>query len=236
MSSAPFRFKQFQVRQNQAAMKVGVDGVLLGAWAQITEGHRVLDVGTGTGLIALMAAQRSPEAEIRAIEIQAEAAQEAQQNFGSSPFSNRLDVLHIALQDFRPENVFDHILCNPPFFKATSLAPDEGRSIARQGVSLSINELMEHTARLASEAGQLHMVFPFDRREEVLEAALVFDWHLIRRMDVRPRLDKPKHRVLLSFGRKAQNILLEELYIETSERHHYSSDYIGLTKDFYLKM
>ena len=149
----PFIFKQFKIQQDNTAMKVGTDGVLLGAWADSENATNILDIGTGTGLIALMLAQRNLKANITAIEIDEQASLQASENFNNSPWEIRLSIKNLKLQDFVVEEKFDLIVSNPPFFNNTFQANSSERNIARQTETLSFNELLKNTASLLSENG-----------------------------------------------------------------------------------
>ena len=155
-----FRFKQFAVRQDRCPMKVGTDGVLLGAWAEVRPGdRRMLDVGTGTGLIALMLAQRSA-AWITAVDIDVECATQAAENFAASPWADRLDAVSVAVQRYDPVEKFDLIVSNPPYYVDSLLSPDEGRNTARHAAGLPFGELAAAVVRLLSPGGRFALVLP----------------------------------------------------------------------------
>lgn len=234
--SANFRFKRFEVVQQRSAMKVGTDGVLLGAWAQLTTHHkRVLDVGTGTGVVALMMAQRSQEwtAEIVAVEIDEASATEAADNFAASPWSDRLSVAKCALQNYKSETLFDHIVSNPPYFVSSLHSPDAGRTLARHTDSLSFDDLARAASRLLSNEGVLSVVLPADALGDITLAAARTGLFLCRRCDVYSKSSSLKPiRVLLEFGRAAKATDLTRLTIH--EGGDYADEYKDLTKDFYL--
>ena len=172
-----FRFKQFFVNDDRCAMKVGTDGVLLGCWTPITVHRtpytihptpfRVLDIGTGSGLIALMLAQRCPNAQIDAIDIDTSAIEQAKENFAQSPFSNQLAAYPSSLQTW-PDHPYDLVVSNPPYFQNSLKNPDEGRKQARHTDSLSYQELLSHSARLLNENGHLALILPAEAEEEAL--------------------------------------------------------------------
>ena len=164
-----FQFKQFTIRQELCAMKVGTDGVLLGAWAQ--GGARILDAGTGTGVIALMMAQRYPEAQVTAIDIDEGAVRQAQQNVEQAPFARQVTVVHEALQEHQGE--YDAVVSNPPFFIDSLAAPDEQRNMARHTATLTYGQLMQAAYRLLSDEGELSVVVPFDYRQRMEDEARV---------------------------------------------------------------
>ena len=236
MSSGYFRFKQFTVRQELAAFGVTTDSVLLGAWARIESAGTILDIGTGTGLLALMAAQRSG-ARIVAIEPDRNSFIQAGINFAASPWHERMTLIHTSVQDFRPEAgmVFDAIITNPPYFVDSLLNPDQGRARARHTVSLSHVDLAGSVVRLLAPAGSLHLVLPVNEAQMFLEFAAAQGLHCTRRLLVRSTPATPPARALMTFGREAIPCTEEELVIEKGGRHIYSDEYVSLTKDFYLK-
>ncbi len=234
--SAPFRFKQFTVQQERAAMKVGFDGILLGAWTTIGTSTRILDVGTGTGLVALMLAQRSDESVfIDAIEIDSDTCEEARLNTVRSPWSNRVVVECVSFQDFQPGTVkYDLVVCNPPYFDSHS-GSEPLRAAARQNTALSLGELFDNAKRCLDERhGRLSMVYPMGRSNESIAEATCFGFHPQRQLLIRSLPSKPFHRVMLEFGRKAvECIETEELTIEKAH-HVYTEEFKQLARDFYL--
>ncbi|MHC1733148.1 MAG: tRNA1(Val) (adenine(37)-N6)-methyltransferase [Bacteroidales bacterium] len=237
MSSGYFRFKQFTVRQELAAFGVTTDSVLLGAWARIESAGTILDIGTGTGLLALMAAQRSG-ARIVAIEPDRNSFIQAGINFAASPWHERMTLIHTSVQDFRPdaEQLFDAIITNPPYFVDSLLNPDQDRAQARHTVSLSHADLAASVARLLAPAGSLHIILPVNEARKFTEAAVIHGLYCATRLLVRPIPSIPPARVLMSLQRQAESVCEEsELVIEKGGRHIYSDEYVSLTKDFYLK-
>ncbi len=228
-----FQFKQFRINQESAAMKVGIDGVLLGAWALLSDEERILDIGTGTGLLALMAAQRT-SAQIHAVEIEPEAAMEAGSNFHASPWSVRLSVSLTDFRDFTSEFRFDHILSNPPFFDEQSLSPDHKRVKARHSGSLSLMDLIEKAAALLNENGRISLVLPADKEESLREIAANEGLAVSRMARVYPDRNKISHRILVELSRNEGGGVVEEIYIRDSETKEYSEQYRAITRDFYL--
>ena len=218
-----FQFKQFTIYQDWCAMKVGTDGVLLGAWAN--GGKRVLDAGTGTGIIALMMAQRYPNAVVTAIDVDEGAVKQAQQNVAQSPFSQQITVLHNTLQEHQGE--YDAIISNPPFFIDSLAAPDEQRNVARHTQTLTYTELMQAAWRLLSDEGELSVVVPFDYRKRMEDEAIFVGFFPSKVCAVKTTERKPAKRYLLSFKKHPCRCEQEQLTIG-SER------YQELTKDFYL--
>lgn len=234
MTASGFAFKQFTVRQNLCAMKVGTDGVLLGAWTNCGKTNHILDVGTGTGLIALMLAQRS-SAQVDAIDLDKQAFIQAEENFRLSPFAGQLKVYHTPLQDYKPTGLYDLIVSNPPYFINSLRCPDAGRSMARHDDCLPLSELVSHSVRLLTPSGRLALVLPFDSLEYILQITRDHNLNLLRRTDVFPTPQSQAKRVLLEFTRGNHPAEHTNLVIEQA-RHQYTPEYIALTREFYLKM
>ena len=233
-----FKFQRFTIHQDQCAMKVGTDGVLLGAWAQ--GGERVLDIGTGTGVIALMMAQRYAEAHVVAVDIDEAAVRQARQNADASPFGDRVEVVLSSIQDYAtscslslgeglgevPAH-FDSIVCNPPFFVDSLKAPDQQRSLARHADTLPFAELMRAAYRLLSDDGELSVVIPFDYRRRLDDEAFLCGFFPSRVCAVRTKSTKPVRRYLLAYRKRPCPCLHDELTIGDTR-------YQQLTRDFYL--
>ena len=227
-----FRFKQFEVEQTDVAMKVGTDGVLLGAWAELGGARRVLDIGTGTGVIALMAAQRSSAETIVGVEIDAVASRCAAANFEASPWSERLTVTQCAVQEFDAEP-FDVIISNPPYFVDSLLSPDSRRTVARHTTDLSFADLSAAVCRLLSTEGRFALILP---TEEMAKFESETPLRVVRRCEVRSVPNGTVKRVMAEFAHtSASEPHLEQLTIETEVRGQFSEQYRTLTKDFYLK-
>ena len=228
-----FRFKQFAVEQDDVAMKVGTDGVLLGAWADCEGAKRILDIGTGTGVIALMMAQRNVEAKIHAVEIDETASKRARSNFDLSPWAERLEVECCAVQEFAPSEKFDLIISNPPYFVDSLLPPDAKRSTARHTHDLSFEELDKAVCRLLAEDGRFALILPTTEFDKYLAITQLC---LCRRCDVHPTVGSPTKRVMAEFAKqKVDTVVLENITIEQERRGDYTEEYRTLTKDFYLK-
>ena len=218
-----FQFKQFTIEQELCAMKVGTDGVLLGAWAK--GGPRILDIGTGTGIIALMMAQRYPEAQVTAIDIDEGAVRQAEQNVSQSPFSSRVSVLQQAVQEHLGE--YESIVSNPPLFIDSLQAPDEQRNMARHTATLSYAELMKAAYRLLADNGEFSVVIPFDYRRRMEDEAVFVGFFPSRVCGVKTTERKPAKRYLLAFRKHPCPCQKEQLTIG-------SEDYQALTSAFYL--
>ena len=236
-----FKFKQFTIHQDRTAMKVGTDGVLLGAWAPIAPtAQRILDIGTGTGLIALMLAQRYPSLNITAIDIDKSSIEQATKNIKNSPFAQYITTHHTSLQSYNPEEKYDAIVCNPPYFVASLKCPDSQRTQARHTDSLSFDELLSHSAHLLNDEGSLSVILPVTEGNHLIALASQYGFTLTQQVHVLPTPTSAPKRILMHFTKKSmvnsqQSIVNSQLIIELA-RHQYTPEYITLTRDFYLKM
>lgn len=236
--SKPFKFKQFTVHQDRCAMKVGTDGVLLGAWTSLAKPpNSILDIGTGTGLIALIMAQRSAAATIDALEINEEAYVQCVDNFELSPWGDRLFCYHAGLQEFIAdlEDQYDLIISNPPFYSEDVASGNAARDVARQSRSLPFKELIEGVSALLSPKGVFATIIPFKEELGFIRLAAQQGLYLQRVTRVKGRPSSEFKRTLLQFMFDKKRALEDELIIE-KERHVYTSEYIAITKEFYLKM
>ncbi|WP_018108600.1 tRNA1(Val) (adenine(37)-N6)-methyltransferase [Bacteroides propionicifaciens] len=235
MATPYFRFKQFTVWHDRCAMKVGTDGVLLGAIAPIYNKSNVLDVGTGSGLIALMLAQRNSTAEITAIELDADAAQQARENFDKSPWATRLTLHNLNFKYFNHPDKFDLIVSNPPYFVNSLLSPSIAKNAARHTEGLSFTDLLSGVARLLTDEGIACFILPIEAKDNFTAIAQSLKLNLTRCIQIQTNLGGKIRRVILEFQFKESDLVEEDLLIEI-ERHKYSSAYIELTKEFYLNM
>jgi len=236
--SKPFNFKKFAIYQDRCAMKVGTDGVLLGAWADVDDVDTILDIGTGTGVIALMVAQRNVEARVDAVEIDEASAIQAQENFQSSKFKNRLQSYPISIQSFAEmtEKEYDVIISNPPFFQVgnNKEASDARRQMGRQTSYLAFEDLLRAVDLLLSYHGSFQIILPAREGQKFVKLAIGIPLHVIRMTTVKSIADKPVERLLLEFSRIPGDPLMEELVIQKSgTRHDYTDEYVELVKDFY---
>lgn len=238
MSSKPFQFKEFSILQNKTAMKVGTDGVLLGAWVHL-ENHlnSVLDIGAGTGLIALQIAQRSEAETIDALEIEPDAYEQTVENFENSDWGDRLFCYHASLQEFTEEieETYDLVISNPPYYNDTYKKLDQKRATARHTETLSFQELLSATAKLLSNTGTCAFIIPFHEENNFIALAQKLNLYPNRITRVKGNIKTPFKRTLLQFSFKNIPPKTEELIIET-ERHVYTEAYKKLVKDFYLKL
>lgn len=232
-----FEFRQFTIHQERSAFRVTTDSVLLGAWARIEDAITILDIGTGTGLLSLMAAQRSM-AQIVAIEPDRHSFLQAGINFAASPWKERITLLNLSVQDYRPEGnlLFDAIITNPPYFVDSLLNPSGSKARTRHTLCMSHADLAGAAVRLLAPAGLLHLVLPVNEAGRFTMMASEYDLHCSRRMLVRPTPSHLPARVLMSLQRGTTQKCDEmEIVIEKGGRHHHSDEYVSLTKDFYLK-
>ncbi len=233
-----FTFKQFTINQDRCAMKIGTDAVLLGAWTPlINTPYSILDIGTGTGVLALMLAQRSTAEQIDAIEIDDIAFEQATDNFESSPWNDRLYCFHAGLDEFmeEPEDEYDLIISNPPFYTEDYKTENLQRDLARFEDALPFEDLVEAADLLLSENGIFSVIIPYKEEARFLALANDFELYPLKITRVKGTPTSEIKRSLLAFTRIEQTPLIDELTIETA-RHQYTPEYIELTKDFYLKM
>lgn len=233
-----FTFKQFQVNQDHCAMKIGTDGVLLGAWTPlINNPYNVLDIGAGTGILSLMLAQRSNAKQIDAIEIDEDAYEQCVENFEASPWSDKLFCFHAGLDEFvdEPEDEYDLIISNPPFYTDDYKSDNTSRDLARFEDALPFEELIEAAALLLSDNGIFSVIIPYKEEERFVSMCKELDLFPLKITRVKGTPTSEIKRSLLAFCRIEQTPLIDELVIEIS-RHKYTPEYIELTKEFYLKM
>lgn len=232
-----FRFKHFSVANRHSAMKVGTDGVLLGAWDVMPSPNaplRVLDIGTGTGLIALMMAQRYPDAAIDAVEIDRVAADEAEMNVAASPWRERIKVHCCNIVDFVAKRKYDIIVSNPPFFTDGIVSTNNSRAIARHTETLPFGLLMTNVARLLDDNGMFAMISPAESLDALETEACVAGLYLCRRCNVFTKPGKSCRRILTLWKKEIGAVDEDNLFIHTADGA-YSEEYMRLTGDFYLK-
>lgn len=237
MSNPYFRFKEFIVYHDKCAMKVGTDGVLLGAWVDLKEVNSALDIGTGSGLISLMLAQRSESLHIDAVEIDDSAYKQAKENVERSAFSDRICPVLCDFQSFGkrvPLKKYDLIVSNPPYF-SDSLKPSVSeRKTARHTDTLSMGELIGNTAGLLTPNGKFNLIYPTDCLDEIIEKGRNYNLFVSRICHVLPRKNLPSKRVLIEMGFLHKPTEETKLIIEI-DRHVYTPEFRSLTKDFYLE-
>lgn len=237
-TAKPFLFKQFTVHQDRCAMKIGTDGVLLGAWADVSGAQQLLDIGTGSGVIALMLAQRTATAVVHAVEVDAEAYGQACENVQATPWSGRVNVFHAAIQDFAATSgeQYDLIVSNPPFFSGGTFSASQDRNSVRHTIKLPHGDLLQAVRKLLSPDGSFCVILPLI--EGLRFAELAQDYHLIctKITEVRSKTDKPVERLLMQFQRNARPLIQDSLVVQREERNDWTEEYIKLTGAFYLNM
>ena len=235
MPDPHFHFKQFSIRQDRSALKVGTDGVLLGAWTDYVNADRILDIGTGTGLLALIAAQRNAEAIIDAVEIDDASAEQAAENVAASPWSDRIRVHRMDARRMHASEPYDLIICNPPFYSGEMRAEDARMDVAKHAAGLAFPELIDLVDRLLAPKGRLNVVLPQNRVSEFREEADHREINPSRECDVRYLASKPPKRMLLELMRGEQATIIEEITVEQSGPFDYSPRYRELLADLMLK-
>lgn len=237
MANNYFQFKQFKIMQDKAAMKVGVDGVLLGAITDFSISKKILDIGSGTGLISLMAAQKS-NAKITALEIESNAYNQTLENIEISPWQNKITAINIDFIEFwkNIDEKFDTIVCNPPFFEKSYKSDKEQRNIARHNENLPFDEIFKGSEKLLTDKGTLNLIFPIEALSKIIIIGNKYKLFPEKIIEIKPNFNKKAKRVVVVFSKEKKEIKKTELIIETDERHVYTEEYINLTKEFYLKM
>ncbi|WP_028117040.1 tRNA1(Val) (adenine(37)-N6)-methyltransferase [Ferrimonas senticii] len=228
-----FTFKQFHVDDHGCGMAVSTDGVLLGAWAALPDSGTVLDIGTGSGLLALMAAQRCG-CPITAIELDAEACVQAKANVAASPWPQRIDVQHIDANQHRQQVAA--IVCNPPYFgSGERTQKSQGRALARHQDGLTLSQLLECCQRLLTATGFASVILPDNEAQQLIQLLPSKQLHLQRQCLVKTTERKPVQRQLLTFGKQPQPLHSEQLTVHRADGR-YSDAFIALTDDFYLQL
>lgn len=237
MSAEKFVFKQFSIVQQGCAHKVGTDGVLIGAWAEAEGANFILDIGTGSGIISLMMAQKSPTAIIDAIDIEEGACLQAKENVAQSPWKERIRIHHCPLQKFElhPHRKYDLIITNPPFFVDSFKAPDEDRSHARHNDALPFPELIDGVLNLLTPQGKFYIILPTKEAGDFKNLAEKKHLHLIKRLRVKTKMiNGSEKRHLMQFSLSPRSLHDYTLSIEKEGRHDYTEEYKKLTEEFYL--
>lgn len=235
MANNYFSFKQFTILQDKSAFKVGTDGVLLGVSADVSGVKRILDIGSGTGLIAIMLAQRC-DADIAAIEPDHESYKQASDNASLCKWAGRIKVENTSLQNYYPDREkFDLIVTNPPYFTRSLRNPDPRMSAARHNDTLTSHEILKGVLRLLENDGRLQMIMPYVEGTVFIAEAQEFGLYCCNILKIRPLPTTEISRLILTFTRKRLKVSENILTIEHGKRHEFTEEYINLTKDFYLK-
>jgi len=237
MGAPSFSFKQFTVFHDKCAMKVGTDGVLLGAWADAQQTTQILDIGTGSGLIALMLAQRC-KADITGIDIDKNAVIQAKINTENSIWANRINIIESDLKEFcnTSNHRFDLIVSNPPFFKNSLETPELARTIARHATSDFHNEIINSANKLLTNDGKLCLILPVNEGNECIRFAQRNGLNCSKKITVFPKPNSEAKRLLIEFSKQKATCFESEITIESPDRHCYTNEFIALVKDFYLKL
>ncbi len=235
--SRPFHFKHFSVIQEQSAMKVGFDGVILGAWSSIKTSSNALDIGTGTGLIALMLAQRNRQAKIIAIEQDALACEEAKFNFNQSEFNKQICVVHANFFHWESKYIFDAIVCNPPFFTENICAQNENRSKARQATHFPLHQWLGKAKELLNSNGTISFIYPSKEIKHIEDTLAQHQLFIHRQCWLKSNPNKEAHRILLEVRQtKSVEIETSELSIHQDTNGKYHEQFVKLCQDFYLNL
>lgn len=238
MANDWFQFKQFLIKQDKTAMKVGTDGVLLGSWANLPEKGRALDVGVGTGLLSLMIAQRNSELCIDGVEIERNAYLQACENVDSSKWADRIHFYNASFKDFAVSTTenYDLIICNPPFYRTKNPGQNAQRAIARHADSLDLTDLITYSKKVLNRNGIICLILPAEQLDVSMEIAQSESLHLQRLTYLKPTPHKDPHRVLLQYGKMKIELEEKTIIIEEFGRHKYSNEFIQLMKPFYLNL
>ena len=228
-----FNFKQFSIQQENAAMKIGTDGILLGAWADTYNSNYIIDIGTGTGVIAIMQCQKNTSALVDAVEISNEACIDAKQNINNSPWKDRIHLHKSSIQKLISNKKYDHIISNPPFFINSLNPEDSERKKARHTTHLSYVDILGFATKNLSNKGKVSLILPVEDGEKSILISNKFELWVSRKCFVQPKAHKKPHRLLLEFTNEKTKVSENNLIIENKERHDYTEEYKAITKDFY---
>ncbi len=236
MSNQFFRCKKFTVYHDRCAMKVGTDAMLLGAWTDIADSKRVLDIGTGSGLISIMIAQRNELAKIDAVEIDFDSYKQAGENFANCLWSNRLTLVKDSFQNFAEtsETQYDTIVSNPPYFINLLKSPKNSKNIAKHTDSLSYSDLVFGVNKIITKNGKFCVILPTEMESIFLTETSKYQFFVTRKTYVVPKPTKASNRVLLELKKESIPVQISDIQIETEIRHQYSEEFKTLLKDFYL--
>lgn len=234
----PFHFKQFSVLQEQSTMKVGTDGILLGTWADVNGCSSILDIGTGTGVIAIMLAQRNTTAKIHAIEVDDKACKEAQVNMQSCPWKDRLEAIPMLIQHYAKEasQKYDLIVSNPPFFSGGTFSKNQDRNSVRHTIKLPHGDLLAAVRTLLKREGKFCVILPYLEGLRFQELARTYHLYCTKIVQVRPKAASGIERLLMQFERSQKILEKEELIIQKGEANDWTEDFIQLGSAFYLDM
>ncbi|MEE9373195.1 MAG: methyltransferase [Saprospiraceae bacterium] len=233
-----FKFKKFTVDQSNCTMKVGTDGILLGAWCDVKRAKKALDIGTGSGLISLMIVQRNEAAIIDGVEIDETSYNQAKRNFMDSDWHKRLNIVNSSIQDFSAESKgnYNLIVCNPPFFSGGTLSSYQNKNYVRHTIKLSHQDLLKSARKLLSSKGIFCVILPLIEGLRFVEMAETYGMYCNRKTSVFSKKGRPVERLLLEFSKEKKDLLEDNLVIYKKENDEWTLDFIQLTREFYLKM
>ena len=229
----PFKFKEFTIHQNNAAMKIGTDGILLGAWADLSDKKKGIDIGSGTGVISIMLCQRNEILEIDSIEVSERAVVDAKKNIKNCKWNKRIKLKHTDLKLFSTENKYDLIISNPPYFKKSLKPKDLDRLKARHEESLNYKDVLNFSEKHLLKKGTINLILPIDQKQEVIEYAGKFGLYISKECIVSPKPNKNPHRLLIELSKTKKILESQSLIIENDGRHNYTDNYKKLTREFY---
>jgi len=231
----PFRFRQFSVSDEKSAMKVNTDAVLLGAWVDTTGAESILDIGTGSGIIALMLAQRS-DATIDAIDIDKDSFEQAKDNFQNSVWSNRLNAIHTSLQEYvkNSSEKYDLIVSNPPFFSNSLKSPSHSKTLSKHDDKLMHKELLASIQKLLNSGGRFCVILPYSEITKFKEQALIENLYCLKQFNIIPKQEKKINRSVMEFAQTKTGDFAESIITIRNTDNSFTKAYIDLTEDFYL--
>ena len=229
----PFEFKEFKIHQNNAAMKIGTDGILLGAWADLSDKKKGIDIGSGTGIISIMLCQRNEILEIDSIEVSEKAVLDAKKNIKNCKWNERINLIHKDLRLFSTENKYDLIISNPPYFQKSLKPKDLDRLKARHEVSLNYKDVLNFGEKHLLKNGTINLILPIDQKQELIEYAEKFGLYVSKECIVFPKPNKNPRRLLIELSKIKKTFESQSLTIENDGRHNYTNNYKKLTREFY---
>ena len=229
----PFEFKKFKIHQNNAAMKIGTDSILLGAWADLSDKKKGIDIGSGTGIISIMLCQRNEILEIDSIEVSEKAVLDAKKNIKNCKWNERINLIHKDLKLFSTENKYDLIISNPPYFQKSLKPKDLDRLKARHEVSLNYKDVLNFSEKHLLKNGTINLILPIDQKQELIEYAEKFGLSVNKECIVFPKPNKNPHRLLIELSKTKKTFESQSLTIENDGRHNYTDNYKKLTREFY---
>ena len=235
MAKPTFRAKQFTIQQDRCAQKVSTDGILFGAWLNYSGADRILDIGAGTGVLSLIAAQRNPTAEITALEIDPDAAEQARENVAKCPWPERIEVLCSDARTYQPESLFDLVICNPPYYANFLVSPDQRTNVAKHSEDLTFQDLVSVADRSLTPDGRFAVIIPVERENDLVPIAAKYNLHLVQRCIVSYSPHKTPKRMLVMLKRiKIETVEESFLTIQNTGPFDYSAEYRAMINDLMI--